>query len=124
MARPKVELAATDIDYISKMAAAGLTLDQMSAMLSISPKTLDRRMVDTPGVKEAIEKGRAQALYNVAVSAYSQAVSGKVPAMTMFYLKCRGGWKETHVTEVTGKDGESLFTSFTDMVKRLKEDGK
>jgi len=104
------------------MAAAGLNNDQMASLLGMGKAVFDRRMAEMPDVKEAVAKGRSQAIYNVGVSAYQQAISGKVPAMTMFYLKCRAGWKETAVTEITGKDGEALFSSFTDMVKKISNE--
>jgi len=37
-------------------------------------------------------------------------VTGKVPAMTMFYLKCRAGWKESHAVEVSGPEGKPIET--------------
>lgn len=116
----KRPITTTDIARIEQMAAVGLTNDQMACLLGVSPSTFDRRIKDTALVKSAVEKGRAQAVFNVGVSAYQQAISGRIPAMTMFYLKCRAGWKETVVNEHTGKDGEKLFTTFTDMVKKVK----
>ncbi len=108
-----------DIDRIEKFAAVGLTNDQMSALLGISPATFDRRIQKNKALKAAILKGRSNAIFNVGVSAYQQAVSGKTPAMTMFYLKCRAGWKETVVNEHMGKDGDAINLSFTEMVKRV-----
>lgn len=123
MARPKgtvkKKVASEDLPKIKKMAAAGLTINQIASLIDMSSASLERRIRDSEELKAAIAKGRAEAILNVATSAYRQALSGRVPAMTMFYLKCRAGWKETQAIEHTGKDGESLFTSFTDMVKRL-----
>ena len=39
-------------------------------------------------------KGEAKALGRVSQKAFEMAVSGNQPAMTMFYLKCRGKWTE------------------------------
>jgi len=115
----KVIIDAEKLTLIGKMAAAGLNNDQMSAILGVSTSTFDDRMAERPDIKQAVAEGRAKAIFNVAVSAYAQAISGKVPAMTMFYLKCRAGWKETQVTEIAGKDGENVFQSFTDMIKKV-----
>ncbi len=112
-----------DVPQLEQMAAVGLTTQQMSALLGMSTASFERRLKDDLAVRDAVHKGRARAIFNVGATAYQQAVSGKVPAMTMFFLKCRAGWKETQAVEHTGKDGESLFTSFTDMVKRIGGDG-
>ena len=56
----------------------------------------------TEPLKCLMEQGRSNALANVMRTAYEQAVSGDVPAMTMYYLKTRAGWKETHVVEHSG----------------------
>lgn len=111
-----------DLEQLQKFAAAGLTTEQMAHILGVGPATLDRRIADYPEIKDAINKGRSMAIFNVAASAYQQAISGKNPAMTMFYLKCRARWKETSVTEHTNAEGGDLFTSFTDMVKKVMSD--
>ena len=98
MARPKgtvkIVFSEADILQLQKYAAVGLSLDQMADLMDISDNTLDQRIKSDPRVKSAIKKGRSTAIHNVGKSAYDQAMSGKVPAMTMFYLKCRAGWRE------------------------------
>lgn len=92
------------------MAHVGLTIDQMAPLLDISPATLERIMKANKEVSEAVKKGRSKAIFQVGKSAYQQAVTGKVPAMTMFYLKCRAGWKESHVHEISGPEGKPIET--------------
>jgi hypothetical protein len=48
-----------------------------------------------------IREASPTANQEIILSAYQQAKSGKVPAMTMFWLKCRCGWRE--VREPTEK---------------------
>lgn len=91
------------IEQIEAYASAGLSESQMAALLDMSRSTLDERAKKDDRVHRAIERGRSKAIFNVAKSAYAQAISGKTPAMTMFYLKCRAGWKETQVVEHAGK---------------------
>ncbi len=69
-------------------------------------------MKDQKGVVEAIEKGRALALAQVAKTAFQLATSGKCYPMTMFYLKCRGGWSETDA-EVENQDKYKAPKSLT-----------
>lgn len=110
MARRKLPLQPQDIKQIETMAGLGLKVEQMAAILGMSKATLDRRMTDTKGAFEALEKGRAAAILNVSKTAYQMALAGKVPAMTMFYLKCRAGWKETQTVEHSGPDGKPIET--------------
>jgi hypothetical protein len=59
----------------------------------ISEKTLRRCF------KAEIELAAAIANAVVANIAYAMASSGKEPAMTMFWLKTRAGWRETQITQ-------------------------
>jgi hypothetical protein len=110
MARPKPKLTAEQIVELKKMATLGLSIDQMAPLLDISARTLERMNAENDAVSGAIKKGRAEAIIAVGKSAFVQAVSGKTPAMTMFYLKCRAGWKETQVHELSGPDGKPIET--------------
>lgn len=110
MAKPKPKLTEEQIKQVEEMAKVGLNLNQMSALLDISTSSFDRIIAQDAQVKGAIEKGRSKAIIEVGKSAYQQAVSGKVPAMTMFYLKCRAGWKETQAHEHSGPNGKPIET--------------
>jgi hypothetical protein len=110
MAREKLELTEDDFKRIETMAGLGLPVDHMASILGMSKKTFERRMADTPGAIDALEKGRAVASQQVMATAYKMATSGKVPAMTMFWLKCRERWKETQAVEHSGPDGKPIET--------------
>jgi len=79
---------------VYKYAGVGCSLDQIAALLDLSPKTLDRIIERQPEVADAIKKGRADSGNQVMQTAYQMAVSGKIPAMTMFWLKTRMRWTE------------------------------
>lgn len=108
MARERIELSEEEIKRIETMAGLGLNVIQMAAILGMSKATFDRRMSDTPGANEALEKGRSIAAQNVMATAFKMAVGGKHPAMTMFWLKCRERWKETAMIEHSGPDGKPI----------------
>ena len=95
------DLVLTEKDYkkIETLAGYGLTMDQIAGVFSMSKDTLERRAKKVDMLHAAIEEGRAKAAARVTQSAYQMAVSGKVPAMTMFWLKTRCRWKEKHVIE-------------------------
>lgn len=115
MARRRVELTPQAIQQLETMSGLGLTVEQMSAVLGMSKKTLERRMGEVPGAKDALEKGRALAALNVTTTAFKLATSGESPAMTMFWLKCRERWKEVHTISLEDPDGRPAFSSLADM---------
>jgi len=88
-----------EIEQIEKMSGLGITLAQCAAIIGVSKKTIERRVKDQPELAVAIEKGKALALSEVAKTAYQLATSGKCYPMTMFFLKCRGGWSETDAVD-------------------------
>ncbi len=95
-----MEPAELNLQQIEDFAGTGLTIEQIAALLKIPKRTFERMQSNSEAIQEAIERGRAVALHKVATTAYVLAVSGECPAMTMFYLKTRGGWRETHRLEV------------------------
>jgi len=97
MARYKREMI--NLKQLEEYSAAGLNIPQIAALMHIPKRTFDRWISKDEKLKEVMERGRAKALHNVAATAYQLAVSGECPAMTMFYLKTRGGWRETHAVD-------------------------
>ena len=122
MPRKKILLDESAVKQMETMAAFGLNIEQMAAILGFTKPTFERRIAENPAVFEAIEKGRATALLNVGKTAYDLAVSGSEPAMTMFYLKCRGRWKETQAIEHSGADGKPLES--TQVTVYLPDNGR
>lgn len=94
MPKPKKPFSAEDVEEIELLSGYGLTSEQIAAVFKISKDTLERRLAYTPDGCAALEKGRATAIKQVSQTAFRLAVSGEVPAMTMFYLKCRARWRE------------------------------
>ena len=95
----------TDDDYIKieRMAALGMTMEQIAAIWDRGRRQFIRLSHNDERLKDAMLSGRAKAVMKVSKTAYDMAESGKVPAMTMFYLKCRGGWREVQKIEHSGK---------------------
>jgi len=82
----------------------GLTIADMSALVGVSKATFERRINDQPELLEALLKGKAQADAQVTQSLFKQAISGKNTAATIFWLKCRKGWKEAEFSSKEDKD--------------------
>ena len=104
----KIEIDAADIPKIEALAGYGLTVQQIASVLGMSKKTFERRMREIPGINDALEKGRAVALAKVGQTAYDMATSGQFPVMTIFWMKVRGGWRETREIELSTAPGKPL----------------
>ena len=81
-------------DLAGKLAGVGLNLNQIAAILEVSPSTLDRLIARDESLAGAIEKGRASASTKVMQTAFKMATSGKDTGMTIFWLKTREQWSE------------------------------
>lgn len=83
-----------EIAQIETMSGLGMPVPQIAAVLGSSKASFERRQGDQPEINEALLKGRARASAQVRKTAFAMATSGKHPALTIFWLKCREGWKE------------------------------
>ena len=87
-----------------QLAGVGCNLEQIAAMLGMDSTTLDKIIARDPSVSSAISKGRGSGISKVAATAYQMAISGKQPAMTIFFLKTRARWAEARDENVTDSD--------------------
>jgi hypothetical protein len=70
------------------MAAYGIRQDEIAAVNDVSAKTLRRHF------RQELDRGATEANTQVAQTMYKMATSGKFAACTMFWLKCRAGWRQ------------------------------
>lgn len=101
MSRPFIELSEEETERIGRMLAQGITVEEACLIQGISKNTFYRLMKDDEKFKNTIEKGRSIAKMAVTRTAYELATDGKNSAMTMFWLKCRAGWKDGGGDQVT-----------------------
>lgn len=114
----------TEIKLIGTMSAYGVPIERLADYFGVSKQTFELAMKKSDAMHQAILKGRAKGLSNVAQTAYEMAMSKRQPAMTIFYLKTRGGWRETQRVEHTGADGKPIETNAfvsTDQLARMAE---
>lgn len=86
----------------------GFPHEEIADTLGISDETLRKHY------REELDHGMTKANARVVQTAFQQATSGKSPAMTMFWLKTRLGWKETQKVEHTGQGGEPIQIQYPD----------
>jgi hypothetical protein len=94
MARTKIKLNDEQNSLVARLTGLGLNMQQVADALGISKDTLERRVKEDESLRAALALGRANAATAVAETAFKLATSGNHPAMTMFWLKTRLGWRE------------------------------
>lgn len=100
--------------------AAGLSVEQVAAIVGVTDTTLRKRCPDL------IETGAIEVNAKVAQKLFQQIMRGNAIA-AMFWCKSRLGWRETHRTEHTGADGgpirheqiDAAAAAFTDKIETL-----
>ncbi len=90
-----------DLEKVEELASLGLSEQQIADSLGISRSTLSRRKNDNETFDTALRKGKAKGLVKVSNALMQQVEKGSLRA-TIFYLKCRGGWREeeTEIKEI------------------------
>jgi len=89
MARPRFTPTDEQRSIVKMLAALGVRQDYIVEIIGVhSEKTLRKHF------QSELTRGAAEANRQVAQSLYRQATSGKCPAASMFWLKCRAGWRE------------------------------
>ena len=102
-----------DAKTVEALAIAGVKQTLIAEIIKLSEPTLRknfRRELDT-------SKARANAI--VAQSLFKKAKDGNVVAQ-IFWLKTQAGWKEKNALELTGKDGDKLFTEERQLIEIRK----
>ena len=118
-----------DLKKIEKLASKGLTQEQIAYSLGISPMTLSRRKQEEPELEEALARGKAKGIEEVANALFDNALGGNA-ASQIFYLKARSpeNWKDTGRVEITGANGGPLQSisltneEFAAIAKSLSEE--
>lgn len=87
-----------DIVQVERMAKIGMTVEQIAVVLGRGRRSMFKDLKAHPDLQAAYDRGKQFGIDEISNTAYAMALSGKVPAMTIFWLKCQARWKEvTHV---------------------------
>ena len=81
-----------------------LTQAQLADFLGIAERTFANILERQPAVHAAYKAARADIIGQIAESLVQDALDGDTTSR-IFFLKTQAGWRETNVTEHTGKDG-------------------
>ena len=117
-----------------KLYALGLNHARVAAFFGVSESTFDRAIKKNAALRDAMQKSAASLIAQVSRTAFEMATSKQSPALTIFWLKCKGGWKEKNYMEVESKGGllndpaaatakaDALLTEFKGLLAELKQD--
>jgi len=111
--RPPYIKTEDDAKLVEALAIAGVTQSLIAQIVKISEPTLRknfRTQLDT-------SKARANAIISQAL--FKKAKDGNVVAQ-IFWLKTQAGWKERNALELTGKDGDKLFSEERQLIEIRK----
>lgn len=81
----------------------GNTQETVSRVLGIDEKTLRLHY------RDELDLAKARANATIGGALFNKAKAGDTAAM-IFWMKTQAGWRETNVTEITGKDGGPIQT--------------
>jgi transcriptional regulator with XRE-family HTH domain len=98
VARPvgttKIKFDPEKLELLERMAAVGMTVEQMANILGISHDTLQRYEKNDPEVNACIKRGRDNAIFEIAAVAFQAAKNPDNTADRCFWLKTRARWTE------------------------------
>ena len=96
MGRPRIEI---DTLRVEEYAAQGLSQAEICLCLGISEDTLSRRKADSAAIADAIKRGKAKAVSEVADRLYLMAKGGDLGAI-VWWEKTRRGLSDKTTTVV------------------------
>lgn len=118
MARKAHEPTDQSRAYVKAMAGYGIPQEDICTVLGISDATLRKHYAHEIATAAIEANARvAESLFKQATGAPAEfdkngnlvrAEQPRVPACGIFWMKTRGGWRETHRHEHTGRDGKPI----------------
>ena len=106
-----------------RLAGLGLMDKDIALCLKISPSTFYAKLNEYPELSEALKRGQAEGIKMYSEQLYEH--SKRNLGATIFYLKCKAGWKEDGTSSGTsgsGRDLESVRKSIRESLARAKRD--
>lgn len=106
--RPPYQPNDKDRAVVESLTAYGASAEHVAIKIGISRTTLFKYYA------RELEVSHIEANAAVAQTAYQMAKSGKVPAMTMFWLKTQACWRETNHLQHSGAVGTYDLSNLSD----------
>lgn len=103
---------------IEKLAAGQMLEKDIAYCMGIHPTYFADLKALHPELSDAIKKGTAKGL-EIATQTMLNAMKKKNLSATMFYLKCKGGWRENGPADNKGNDQESTQSAIQAALQRV-----
>lgn len=116
----KLEINEKLLNEAKLLASRGLTNEEIAYNLDIGRSTLYENMMKHPDLADAIRKGKASGVAQIANKLYQKASGGDTTCM-IFYLKCRGGWRDVQQIETIDRTGEIQTFDEKDPIEASKK---
>ena len=99
---------------VEALSGYGITHDEIALYLGIDAKTLRKHY------RDVLDKGTIKANVAVARALHKNATESNNVAAQIFWMKTRGGWKETQVVEHNGSVEMMLKEAATEAREKLR----
>lgn len=123
MGRPLIEITPELCEKAEKLAAQGLTMDQIALTLNMGRATLYEKVNKYTEFSDAIMEGRGKGLATITNALFKKAKDGDVQAQK-YYLNNRdnSNWKDRHDYNISAKvDIDLENMSDSDLDSRVKQ---
>jgi len=107
-----------DIEKVATLASQGLNKAQVAGVIGLCESQWYVREEQNPEIAEAYKRGKAKGVLAISNALFEQARSGNITAQ-IFFLKCKGDWRENKRIEITGADGGPIKNETTDARDRV-----
>ena len=88
--KPKIPIS---VEQVERLAAQGLTNEQIYLSLGIGESTFYDRKKNEPEIEEAIKRGKAKGIAKITNALFENASKGNLGAQC-FFLKNQAGWTD------------------------------
>lgn len=119
--RPKAHI---DLAKAERLAAQGLTQEEIAYCLGISPSTLYEHKIEYSEFSEALRRGKAKGVAEISNVVYNTALKGNLNA-ALFYLRAKSGWRDKGIfspeviKDLIEVDGTQMLREFAAELLKL-----
>jgi len=115
--RPAIQLNDEQLSMIYHYASKGISQNQIAHNIGVCIDTMVKLKKRDPRVKEALEKGKAHGITEVASALFEKATVDRDTTSMIFYLKNKDpeNWEDVHKRQIYGdanKDAIETNTKF------------
>lgn len=110
--KPRLKITEYMCKRAEKLAAQGLTMEQIASVLNMGIRTLYEKKTQYKQFAQAIERGRDKGIQKVTNALFKKAVKGDVPAQKYFLNnKDKDNWRDRTENTFQGPGGGAIEVS-------------